>query len=257
MPKTTNKIWNEKEDQIIKNEYADCVIDNLCQKMNRTKDSILSRASILGIKKNKLIVKRKYDVDHDYFKIIDSEEKAYWYGFIWADGSVYKNVFELALNEKDLSHLKKFKFAIKSSHEIKKHNRYNTYRFLFSSSYMIRNLNKLNITERKSYTNLVPIIKNEYFVHFLMGLFDGDGCFSANKMKIVCTENVATWLNKKIYELYGLDSKIYNIKGSVAKKFNIQKKSHVLAIMNLLYENNKFFLQRKKDKFDISKKDLE
>ena len=31
---------------------------------------------------------RMYDIDKDYFKVIDTEEKAYWLGFIYADGSI-------------------------------------------------------------------------------------------------------------------------------------------------------------------------
>lgn len=257
MPKTTNKLWNDKEDEIIRNEYPDCVIEELCKKMRRTRDSIVSRASILGVRKNKVIVKKKYFVNADYFKEINSKEKAYWYGFVWADGGVYKNAFEMTLNKKDLQHLKIFKSAITSKHPIKKHYKYNTFRFQFCSKYFVKNLNKLNVTERKSYTTLTPIIDDKYFINFLMGLFDGDGCFTCNKMQIVSTENVANWLNKKIYELYKLDSKIYNIKGSVAKRFTIMKKRHVLSIMNLLYKNNRLFLKRKKDKFIASKKDLQ
>jgi len=256
MPKTTNKLWNNKEDEIIRNEYPDCVIDDLCKKMGRPRDSILSRASILGVKKNKLIVKKKYFINHDYFQKIDSKEKAYWYGFIWADGGIYKNCFCMALNKKDLPHLKKLREAISSSHLIKKDRKYNTYKLQFSSKFLIKNLNKLNITERKSYTHLVPVIEDKYFINFLMGLFDGDGSFSCKRMQIVCTENVAKWLNKKIDDLYQLDSRIYNIKGSVAKRFSIHRRKDVLSIMNSLYENNKIFLKRKKDKFNAFKKDL-
>lgn len=48
------------------------------------------------------------------FDNIDTEEKAYWLGFIFADGYIsslnakYKNVFELSLSIKDLNHIKKF-----------------------------------------------------------------------------------------------------------------------------------------------------
>ena len=31
---------------------------------------------------------RKYNVNHDFFESIDTEEKAYWLGFIGADGCV-------------------------------------------------------------------------------------------------------------------------------------------------------------------------
>lgn len=33
-------------------------------------------------------VNRKYDVNKEYFTDIDTENKAYWLGFLWADGSI-------------------------------------------------------------------------------------------------------------------------------------------------------------------------
>ena len=32
----------------------------------------------------------KHNLNKDYFKNIDNEEKAYWLGFIAADGCIYK-----------------------------------------------------------------------------------------------------------------------------------------------------------------------
>lgn len=38
------------------------------------------------LKKNNIIfTNRKYNVNHDFFENIDSEEKAYWLGFLFAD----------------------------------------------------------------------------------------------------------------------------------------------------------------------------
>ena len=64
----------------------------------------------------------KYTYNENYFKIIDSEEKAYWLGFLYADGCItrfYRNEklksmsLELTLQSNDIEHLKKFlKFAL-------------------------------------------------------------------------------------------------------------------------------------------------
>lgn len=45
------------------------------------------------------------------FEKIDNEEKAYWLGFLYADGNVSlkEDKIELSLAEKDLNHIKKFK----------------------------------------------------------------------------------------------------------------------------------------------------
>lgn len=42
-----------------------------------------------------------YKINENYFEKIDSENKAYWIGFISADGNVYKNKLSIELNNKD------------------------------------------------------------------------------------------------------------------------------------------------------------
>ena len=68
---------------------------------------------------SKEIKKKGYDIlDFCHFKkfnehifdIIDTEEKAYWLGFIYADGciSLKTNAFEISLKYDDINHLNKF-----------------------------------------------------------------------------------------------------------------------------------------------------
>src|SRR5271166_7037406 len=58
-------------------------------------------------------------LNHSIFETIDSEEKAYWLGFLLADGSIQvrKNVqkiVKLALAIEDKEHLEKFKKFVNS-----------------------------------------------------------------------------------------------------------------------------------------------
>lgn len=59
---------------------------------------------------------RKYQVDHGYFNTIDSEEKAYWLGFLYADGYVSKRAKQklvgCALQKSDSPHLDKLKQSL-------------------------------------------------------------------------------------------------------------------------------------------------
>ena len=58
----------------------------------------------------KITGNRKYYFNNLYFDSIDSEEKAYWLGFLYADGYILSsaNGFGCNLKEDDASHLKKF-----------------------------------------------------------------------------------------------------------------------------------------------------
>ena len=93
-------------------------IVDYCKKKYPQK-SINRIANELSIDRNKLskIMKdtdieiiryrRKYALNEAFFEIIDSEEKAYWLGFIAADGCVYRRTLSINLNIKDKAHLEK------------------------------------------------------------------------------------------------------------------------------------------------------
>lgn len=74
--------------------------------------------------KNGCHIKReKTKCDGTYFENIDTEEKSYWLGFLYADGYVRRRheggQLKLKLNVKDKNHIEKFKNSIKSDAEIK------------------------------------------------------------------------------------------------------------------------------------------
>lgn len=54
------------------------------------------------------------------FEIIDTEEKAYWLGFLYADGSVSssEDKIELGLAEQDMHHIEKFRDFIGINNKI-------------------------------------------------------------------------------------------------------------------------------------------
>ena len=53
----------------------------------------------------------KYPVNEDYFEDINTKEKAYWLGVLYADGAINKNN-SVRLGMKDKDHIEKFKKAI-------------------------------------------------------------------------------------------------------------------------------------------------
>ena len=60
----------------------------------------------------------KLSLNIDYFKEINSFEKAYWLGFICADGCIHKNGGKLTITVKDREICEKFKTSINSEHKI-------------------------------------------------------------------------------------------------------------------------------------------
>ena len=90
--------------------------DNLFNKYNISSTKLISVLS-----KNKIKNKgtKHYKVNENYFENIDTKEKAYWLGFLYADGYVRKGELRLKLKFSDKKHIKKFKKELKSEHIIK------------------------------------------------------------------------------------------------------------------------------------------
>lgn len=167
-----------------------------------------------------------YNVSHNntvnskIFDIIDTEEKAYWLGFIFADGCVYdKNRVEISLAIKDLTHLEKFaKFIdpINKDKIVKVRNskKYPSVRVSFRDSHMVNILNSYGCTCKKSLTLQFPdinIFKNDTITHFLRGYFDGDGCLcitdKSQSFSLLGTKNFLNGFQKylnmdRLYPLY-------------------------------------------------------
>ena len=103
------KISKEKEEYIIQN-YYNKTTKEIKEYTNLSISTIMNVLKRNGMK-NK--TSKVYSYDESYFKNIDTEEKAYWLGFLYADGYVRKrqrnSEMRLKLGIKDLDHLEKFK----------------------------------------------------------------------------------------------------------------------------------------------------
>lgn len=129
-------------------------------------------------------------VDETLFDEIDTEEKAYWLGFIFADGNISATDFRVTLNLsiKDESHLLKFKEFLKYTGNISyTHGEHPGCRIFFRSKHMWNSLNNLGCTPAKSLTLNFPeqsVFKYPYLIkHFIRGYCDGDGflgCYLRN-----------------------------------------------------------------------------
>jgi len=196
-----------------------------------------------------------YNWDESYFEKINTEQKAYWLGFIYADGCVDKSEFRLHLSIKDIEHMKKFAIHLKSNHPIH-HCQQNTISFNIGNKKIIKDLKKLSITPRKTLTIEYPnLLQLPYKLnrHFIRGFFDGDGCLYIRKdgLKVwsiySASENFKNQLSKKIKEETGIVIKIY--KQNKGWNMVINRKDDIEKIGKYIYKDATIFLERKKEKF--------
>ena len=81
----------------------------------------------------------KFDIN--YFDNINSFKKAYWLGFLSADGSLKNNKVQICLSDRD--HIEKFKEDLKSEHKISINNYLDKRTNKIYTSYSIQITNKL------------------------------------------------------------------------------------------------------------------
>ena len=230
-------------------------------------------------------------INTKYFNKIDTNIKAYLLGFIAADGSIVKNnvkngstTLTITIHHKDIAILELPKSELNSELSIKNINikskslssyklDVNHVRFNTSKKEIINDLIKHGIDYNKSLTmkNIIIKIPKRFRKSFIIGYFDGDGCFVdslVNKNKHRYNKQ-GEYLRTDTY--LGYNSSI-SIKGSkeflqgIVKELKIksftlkqlsQQKIYTLVLTSndsilkfyTCYSDCEFYLNRKKEKF--------
>lgn len=213
---------------------------------------------------------RESKIDHHYFDVIDTEAKAYFLGFLYADGhNSYKtNKYQvrLSLQAEDEHILEDFKQELKSSGEIKslfakssKSNKVTEQKvFAFYSKDLSLTLKKLGCTEQKTHEVDFPsedIVPDHLVRHFIRGYLDGDGSIYVNEDKytnaisINGTREILEGIQDIFVSKLGITPvKIYDGNGKV-HDWKKGGRTQVLKILDWLYEDATFYLKRKHDKY--------
>ena len=203
-----------------------------------------------------------YDVnrlDHNFFKKIDNEEKAYWLGFIMADGCVcYKPPYyyvSLTLSGKDCIQVERWYKAIKLNKKPRKYKDKDGYFKCvgsFGSKVMCQDLINLGCIPKKTETLDFPTkIPNNLIHHFVRGYFDGDGC-----VLISCGQVIASFVGTEKFliglrKVLGIDKKLQKATVSTKVKYLvIGGNRKALSFYDWLYKDAIIFLERKKQIFD-------
>jgi len=127
-----------------------------------------------------------FKINENYFDDINTEEKAYWLGFLFADGCCYENEVHINLAETDkhiVSNLSKVIYGEDRSKFKKKQkeSRQNQQSLVIYNKHMFDTLVSIGMVPRKSLVLKFPsILKEEFYQHFIRGYFDGDGCAYIN-----------------------------------------------------------------------------
>ena len=254
-------------------EKRDNAIIQLCEKMSQ-KDvgkvfnltqsgvGIILRKHGVKLKKSRLNLS-KLSLDVNYFEKIDTPKKAYWLGFITADGGINKNNSKLSICTADLEILEKFKNDIQSEHKISEINNfdkrtnkiYHEYSIQVTNEIFVSNIVKWGITNNKTDICNPPQLTEELYPFFIAGLFDGDGSVSLVKGKLRCNlistkeilDFIDDFLLKKIGILPCKKIKITENKDNVYKQYWYK---NGLKFLEFIYQgDSKIYLTRKYKKY--------
>ena len=210
-----------------------------------------------NLPRTRVIQKTHKNINSNIFEKIDNEEKAYWLGFLYADGHVSEknNRIELALKEDDLNHIIEFKSFMDSDHVIGKKikkigdKEYVSYRIGFSNIKIKNDLVKLGCTPNKTHTLKFPKLKKSLVRHFIRGYFDGDGCVRKGTTTKITIEILGTdEFLKQMGNHFEVNNHIYSFKHSKIKRFVVSGEK-AIRILNYLYKDATIYLERKYHKY--------
>lgn len=205
--------------------------------------------------------KQGYPRDEFYFNKIDSDEKAYWLGFLYADGCVHSNNNEISINITDKEHIEKFQKAIKAinhkptvTNDKRFENAKTLYQFSIKDKQLHQDLIKWGCVPQKSLIiEKIPNIPRDYVSHFLRGYFDGDGSLhylqGTNNYRIsfVGTEAFLADIQKE------LQTNVSFKNNNTGKAYTLQiaGRKQVERILNYLYQGSRLEtrLDRKYQKY--------
>ena len=213
------------------------------------------------------IATRRYDLNTSYFDKIDTEEKAYFLGWLWTDGHNQENVstVSLELQERDKCILEMFgksvdaNYPIRSRKRITKNGKETTMvRLDLCSKTFSQTLSRYGMVSHKTYSIGFPfeIVPSSLYPHFIRGCFDGDGSYGfypdANK-KFSCVmygQNPLLLGMQKILLDNGVITYFIPSKGKnkPCATLTISKQSSFCEFVDYVFKNYTICLERKREK---------
>lgn len=205
--------------------------------------------------------------DYFYFDNIDTEEKAYTLGFIYADGHVGDREVKIAIKSSDINILNKIKSSMNGDFNISISTNSNGFgvceiaRLSFSNSHTIQKLREIGIKSNKTIDCSFPTLDNSLIKHFIRGYMDGDGSFSKcmscdgytrYSFSFVGTESFLNVLRAKIIE------NGFNVSIEFSRRFNTTNccysirgsgKKNTISFLDWIYSDSNIYLDRKYDKY--------
>lgn len=268
------KYYSNLADEFLNSSIS---LTQMAKREKTTRQTLAKYFKLLGVevinKQNRL------KFDNTVFDSIDTEEKAYWLGFIFADGCISsssleenkkpKYTLEVSLKADDAKHLEKLNTFMKYEKNGVKIQDVKCgavickrCRWAITNKHLWEVLNNYGCTPKKSLTLKFPdesIFKSKDLIrHFIRGYFDGDGCFSRQLHSIIVSPIVGFIGTKDFLEkiLYYSDiqASFRHDKRHTEYTWSLEyHKEEGIKLINYLYKGSVIYLDRKFKLYDFFK----
>lgn len=209
-------------------------------------------------------VVRKYAIDELYFQEINTDKKAYFLGFIAADGMVQAMpkvgyTMRIKIQKPDIEILQELRKEMKANYPINtEKTKYgqDCVTFRVHSATMVEDLIKHGIVPRKSWGMQPPAtVPNKMIHHYIRGLFDGDGSVlfpfkDRNDIKVCFSGNITImeWLRDLLTKECGVTKNKVCCRDNGFTTLSYTG-ANAIKIRDYMYPTkNEFGLKRKKEK---------
>ena len=210
---------------------------------------------------------RKYELNEHYFDVIDTPNKAYILGFLYADGynNTSNHIIRLKLQKEDKHILEEISKEIgyTGSLVFDERSRVNcnwkdTYMLDIRSVHMSNKLDELGVHRAKSLILEFPEwLSEDLYTHFIRGYFDGDGSIYCYEKKmnwfisIVSTRLFCNSVKNIVENILGIHVHIRldGRKNDITSDIRIGGNQQVLKFLNWIYKDADLKLKRKYKKY--------
>lgn len=216
---------------------------------------------------------RKYYFDENYFDIIDTQNKAYILGFLFADGNNMpsKGTISISLKEEDKDILERMRQELKLKKPLKYkdnsndcHNGYiskNSWTLEFYSSRMCSHLIEIGLVPNKSLIVEFPtIVPSDLLSHFVRGYYDGNGSIyrmikTENNHHVTVTITSTDKFCTKLAEICTKELNIYcpiydaSNHNGITKVFSLSGRLKAKKFLDWIYKDADMKLKRKYDRY--------